>query len=590
MRSLLINSVLLAIFLFSIGINGKVLLVPQDYSTIQAAINAAVKGDTVLVAEGRYYENINFLGKKILVTSMFLNDHDVSFIPTTIIDGSKPGNPDKASCVLMVSGEDSSSILQGFTLTGGKGTKWVDEHGAGTYVEGGGILTTLSSPTIRFNYIINNEAIATPTGTTSAGGGAIRCGDGSPHIYNNVILNNTGMYGGGIVLNYCSGARIVNNIIDANKVYQAVTGKQTFGGGGIWVYESKPGNTLPNSIENNTITGNSSNTVGGGIRIWSALAEIKNNIVWSNFQKEGIQIHLADAVPIINYNDMEDYLEGVGNVNLFPEFTDSGFLLKDDSPCIDYGDSATQFNDPEDLGNPGFALSPSKGKLRNNIGVYGGAGSKAFWNFSTRRVMLNQDAYDFGLALPGIIQKFSIPIFNVGASPLRIDSLIIGEKKTEITFQNVVPLVISTAQKGELLLSWNPVTNEDFIDTLFIYHNQPDIASPYKVALKGNSFPNALVTFDATSVNFGDIDVNTPTIDTTVYVHNIGTAFDSIYVSLIYQVVKPDSAIAYHPKNSRFCQKIPLVFILPFSRQELKERHLIFISLQSCLTQSFQPE
>ena len=39
--------------------------VPADQPSIQAGINAAHDGDTVSVAPGTYYENINFLGKSI---------------------------------------------------------------------------------------------------------------------------------------------------------------------------------------------------------------------------------------------------------------------------------------------------------------------------------------------------------------------------------------------------------------------------------------------------------------------------------------------------------------------------------------------
>src|SRR5262245_23192392 len=58
--------------------------VPADYPTIQSAINAANNGDTVLVAPGTYYENINFNGKAITVTSS-------SGASATIIDGSHNG-------------------------------------------------------------------------------------------------------------------------------------------------------------------------------------------------------------------------------------------------------------------------------------------------------------------------------------------------------------------------------------------------------------------------------------------------------------------------------------------------------------------
>lgn len=555
MKSLITNSVLLVFFLFSMRTNGKILYVPQHYATIQAAIDAAANGDTVLVGEGRYFENINFLGKKILVTSMFLNYNDVSYIPTTIIDGSKPINSDKASCVLMVSGEDSSSILQGFTLTGGKGTKWVDEHGAGTYVEGGGILTTLSSPTIRFNIIVDNEAISTTTGITSAGGGAIRCGDGSPHIYNNVILDNKGMYGGGIVLNYCSGARIVNNVINANKVYQAVTGKQTFGGGGIWVYAAKPGDDLPNIIENNTVVGNSSNTVGGGIRIWSAAAQVRNNIIWKNFQTEGKQLNISDSSPLVEYNDIEDSAMGIGNFSLFPVFTDSSFILTDGSPCIDAGDPSILFADSENPSLPGFAKTPAKGSTRNDIGAYGGPMSSWFPNFSVGILSLPSEGYNFGLTLPNEAIQLSIPITNLGASNLEIDSVIVQTNQLEILSLSCFPDAIPPMQKHELMLTWVPSTQQNLVDTLLIFHHAPNLVKPFKVSLTGSSIPQAFVTVDQTLLNFGDIDVNVPMVDTIIYVHNSGTLDDSVYASILYQVVKPDSALELLPKVFKVAPK-----------------------------------
>ena len=138
--------ILLAILFLAAAVQPTTIRVPQDYSEIQSAINAAQDGDTILVSRGRYTENINFRGKGIILTSNFIFSNDLQDIDSTIIDGSEPINPDTASCVLMYKpdqsfSDDSSAALIGFTLTGGKGTAWNDEHNLGSYYrEGGGIL------------------------------------------------------------------------------------------------------------------------------------------------------------------------------------------------------------------------------------------------------------------------------------------------------------------------------------------------------------------------------------------------------------------------------------------------------------------
>ena len=157
-----------------------VLAVPAKYPTIQAAIDSAVNGDTVLVAPGRYYENIRFKGKGIVVTSQFARTRDDADIDRTIIDGSRPTHPDTGTVVRFVNQEDSTAVIQGFTITGGTGTVWLDAKDLAYFREGGGVLCELGSPTIRFNHIENNSAISKAKnvkGDTliSAGGGAIRC-------------------------------------------------------------------------------------------------------------------------------------------------------------------------------------------------------------------------------------------------------------------------------------------------------------------------------------------------------------------------------------------------------------------------------
>ena len=47
----------------------RVLLVPEEYDTIQGAVNAAENGDTVLVHSGRYAENIVIADKSLSLLS-----------------------------------------------------------------------------------------------------------------------------------------------------------------------------------------------------------------------------------------------------------------------------------------------------------------------------------------------------------------------------------------------------------------------------------------------------------------------------------------------------------------------------------------
>ena len=84
-------------------------LVPSTYQTIQAAIDAAVaEEDEVVVSNGTYNENINFLGKAITVRS-------VNGAALTTIDGGGSG-----TLVTFSNGEGLDSVLDGFTVSNGR--------------------------------------------------------------------------------------------------------------------------------------------------------------------------------------------------------------------------------------------------------------------------------------------------------------------------------------------------------------------------------------------------------------------------------------------------------------------------------------
>ena len=348
--------------------------VPADYRTIQEAIDSAEPGDTVLVAPGRYVENIRFGGKGIVVASEYVVTRDPAVIARTVIDGSRPVHPDTASVVLMIEQEDTTAKLIGFTLTGGRGTVWTDARQKAQYREGGGVLCELGSPVIEHNIIEGNQAVEVGPGILSAGGGGIRCGYAEPIIRNNVIRNNRGEYGGGIVL-YHSAGTVLNNVIAAN------TGGAGHGGSGMWVVGALS-YRLRNLIEQNTIVGNvavlpdSTPTQlggrGGGLIAFAPIL-FRDNIVWGNRQGAGGQIeHSKRRPPELRANLVQDGDEPGANLTKDPQFADTvHYYLRAGSPAVDAGDPAS----PPDPPGSAKARAPALGQRRADLGAYGGPGS-----------------------------------------------------------------------------------------------------------------------------------------------------------------------------------------------------------------------
>ena len=282
----------------------EIIHVPGDFQSIQVAINRSSDGDTVLVGDGLYHDNIGFYGKAITVASHFLIDGDEAHIENTIIDGSQPSNPDTTNTVGFAHQEDNSSIISGFTITGGSGVLGED----GIYYYGGGFAIGYnSSPVVSHNIIVGNEADY---------GGGLFIYQSNPILINNKVMENTSTYGGGIGMWYSSPV-IINSTIANNH--------GVLGGGFNCAYFSSPliqncliyNNTAANSagfwignssivdLMNSSITGNVAASHSGGIFLTGASLFMVNSIIADNEAVGGAGLYIQYPVDVdVTYSDI----------------------------------------------------------------------------------------------------------------------------------------------------------------------------------------------------------------------------------------------------------------------------------------------
>lgn len=372
--------------------------VPSQVPTIQAAIELAQDGDTVLVAPGRYVGTLDFLGKAIRVrseagpASTIIDGADGSFLPV----------------VRFHNGEGTDSILRGFTITNGNNLasdSW-----------GGGISCLLSgqnrgTPTIRRCIITGNRAWSSPgagvtgnpvledceirdnsadyPGNDNDGGGVW----GAPTMRRCVVSGNSGYDGGGIYLSWTGTSALIEDcVITQNYAAEGARG------GGIYVGTS---NTVIRRclIVNNTGYGYGGMTTvaGAGIHVSGPAAPrlerctiVANAVVQGSIYNENwggvfgsatlvdcivrdndeVQV---DATSSASFSNVQGGFPGTGNIDLDSLFVDAAngdFHLLAGSPCIDAGDPAGEL-DPDctraDLG--AFPFSRANTVLRNGSGL-----------------------------------------------------------------------------------------------------------------------------------------------------------------------------------------------------------------------------
>ncbi|MBI5869454.1 MAG: right-handed parallel beta-helix repeat-containing protein [Actinobacteria bacterium] len=294
-----------ATVIVNISSEAQILQVPSEYGTIQAAIDAASNGDTVLVADGVYDENITFRGKAITVQS-------VNGAGSTAIQGTGVNSP----VVTFASGETANAVLDGFVIdnqaAAGNLTRGIyiagnsspsirnctingnysSANGSGVYITGATSTVTLTDTNVTGNSttmsgggIWSNSPLSISRGsvsdnaalnTASAGGGLYLSGSAVMTISGTSISENSAQWGGGV---YSSGPKltVTGSYIEGNYATH-------YSGGGLSL---SGGAASAAYISDSYIRGNSAQSDGGGVWISSTTKTTITNCIISGNSAAG---------------------------------------------------------------------------------------------------------------------------------------------------------------------------------------------------------------------------------------------------------------------------------------------------------------
>jgi hypothetical protein len=226
-----------------------------DFDNVQAGIDAAVPGDTVLAAAGQYVVTvpISFRGKAITVRSEAGPE-------VTTIRMSRPANLDRASVVIFENGETETAVLDGFTISGGQGCPWEHPLYPGTFYQvGGGVFCRASSPTITGCVISDNHTLLRNQAQDIGGG--VTLANSSAVLTHCTIRNNSTTYWAGGIYVFNGSPKLIDCIIRQNSVLH-----QNGQGGGMIADSDGSASSKPTLLRC-TISANSARHAAGGIQV-----------------------------------------------------------------------------------------------------------------------------------------------------------------------------------------------------------------------------------------------------------------------------------------------------------------------------------
>jgi hypothetical protein len=349
---------------------------PGTCSSLQqalaVAVSARVTNGLIRVQPGQYWGPFVFGGASVELRGTGGAAATVLTNPTSV----------ESAVVLLRDGEGPSTVIDGFTITGGLG------HSASAdWVEGGGIYVNAASPTLRNLVVRDNRANRMGAGF----GGGIQLRSSAARLSNVLVADNVASYyGGGLSLYQAHGAVLENVRVVQNRASY---------GGGLAAYASSPVRIT------NGIFSKNDGAAGGAIMVQYGSMEVINaslvdnvanggaglyllgtnvqllNVTMSGgvFRHEGGAIMLVDgSAPIVSFSNffgnaapefvgMGSPVGTAGNIAVDPTFvqksasdaTTWNLRLAPGSPLIDAGDPA--------LADPDGS--------RSDIGAFGGPGA-----------------------------------------------------------------------------------------------------------------------------------------------------------------------------------------------------------------------
>jgi hypothetical protein len=271
-------------------------------TNIQAAVDAAVAGDEVVVTNGTYYGS--GLGNRVRVNK-----------PLTVRSANGPGATiisvfgSGTGCVYLTNG----ASLSGFMLANGSSP-------------GGGVFCESQTAVVSNCVVSGNRTFGEGPGSGAYGGTLNNCTITDNMAYDNSIGGGAGGGAYQCILNNCK-----------------LSGNSATIGGGAY------GCTL----NNRTLTGNSASYVGGG----AAGCTLNNCIVYSN--NASYIGSNYDSSCTLNYScTTPQPTNGIGNITnapLFVELASGNLRLQPSSPCINAGNNSYVTNATDLDGNPRIA-------------------------------------------------------------------------------------------------------------------------------------------------------------------------------------------------------------------------------------------